>query len=126
MKKLLVLLFSIIFSSTGFADWIFSSEDISQTKFYFDTERIRKHDGYVYFWALSDLLKPDKDGDLSYTAYFQGDCGVFRKKKLSLTYYKGPMGTGRNQPGNFDSTWEYPKPGTVSEINLQNVCDYVD
>ena len=74
-------MFSIIFSSTGFADWIFSSEDISQTKFYFDTERIRKHDGYVYHWALIDLLKPDKDGDLSYTAYFQGDCGVFFGKR---------------------------------------------
>ena len=35
------------------------------TTFYVDFERIRKHDGYVYFWRIRDDLKPDKWGDLS-------------------------------------------------------------
>ena len=125
MKKLLVLLFSIIFSSTGFADWIFSSEDISQTKFYFDTERIRQVDGDIYFWKLWNGSAPDKDGDLSYTSYMQGDCTIFRERYLSLSYHKGPMGTGSNQSGKFDSNWVYPSPNTWTEFNLKTVCNYL-
>ena len=39
-------------------------------------------DGYVYFWALEDLLKPDQDGDMSYINYYQCDCNIFRFKQI--------------------------------------------
>jgi len=34
-------------------------------------ERIRKHGGYVYWWKLSDFLKPDKDRNLTGKLYIQ-------------------------------------------------------
>ena len=40
--------------------------------YYVDTDRIRKNGEYVYYWELSDLLKPDEVGDLSYKVYNQG------------------------------------------------------
>jgi len=125
MKKLLLLLFSIIFSSTSFADWKLIGKTDVGDQFYFDTERIRQVDGDIYFWLLWNGSKPDEYGDLSYTSYMQGDCKIFREKYLSLSYYKGPMGTGSNQSGKFDSNWVYPSPNTWAEINLKTVCNYL-
>ena len=91
MKTLLTiftLVFTVIISSPSFAKWKKMTEDNVGNTFYVDFERIRKHDGYVYYWVLEDLLKPDKDGDLSYRNYLQGDCKLFRVKILSYNYHK--------------------------------------
>ena len=55
--------------------------------FYVDFASMRKVDGYVYFWRLSDFLKPDTYGELSYKIYTQGDCKLFRFKYLSDSYH---------------------------------------
>ena len=113
-----------MFSSTSFAEWkkVFITEDGST--FYVDFERIKKHDGYVYYWELSDLLKPDEDGDLSYKNYKQGDCKLFRFKYLSDSYHKEPMGRGTpslssNKP---DKEWNHPSPNSSGEYILKKVC----
>ena len=72
MKSLLTiftLVFTVIFSSPSFAKWEKVTEDTMGNTFYVDFERIRKHGGYVYWWDLTNLLKPDKDGDWSYKIY---------------------------------------------------------
>ena len=91
--------------------------------YYVDYERIRKHGGYVYWWKVTDLLKPDKDGDLSYKKYYQGDCKLFRFKLLSYSYHKEPMGRGIGETNNKpDKDWEYAPPDSASEIILKSVC----
>ena len=59
--------------------------------FYVDFERIREVDGYVYYWTLTDFLKPNKYGVWSGKIYNQGDCKLFREKRLSFSYHKEPM-----------------------------------
>ena len=54
MRKLTVLLTTLVFSLTMFAsrsyaEWTKVGEIPDGTTFYVDFERIRKHDGYVYF-----------------------------------------------------------------------------
>ena len=83
---------------------------------------MRKHDGFIYYWWLSDLSKPDKDGDLSYKSYNQGDCKVFRFKQLRLTYHKGAMGGGNGYEFTTTRKWYYPAPKTVNELILKQVC----
>jgi len=112
-------------SSTSFAGWTKVSENVGAT-FYVDFERIRKHDGYVYFWELIDFLKPDEYGTLSGKSYIQGDCKKFRFNILSDSYHKEPMGGGEidetlNPP---DKEWHYPPPDSPSEIILKSVCQY--
>jgi hypothetical protein len=51
--------------------------DVEGNTHYVDFERIKKHDGYVYWWDLTDLLKPNEYGILSGKAYKQGDCKSF-------------------------------------------------
>ena len=127
MKKLiLILLFStVMFSSSSYAEWTKVGKNMDGNTFYVDYERIRKHDGYVYFWQLSDYLKPTSTGRLSAKTYHQGDCKLFRFKYLSDSYYIEPMGEGTpstssNKP---DTEWTYPSPNSVAEIVLQSVCN---
>ena len=111
------------FSSTSFAQWTKVGENTIGDTYYVDFERIRKHDGYVYYWDLSDYLKPTEQGLLSSKMYTQGDCNLFRLKGLSFVHHFQSMGrdTGvSNSPKNPE--WVYPGPGSVYEIILNQVC----
>ena len=130
MRKLTLILttlifFSLMFSSTSFAGWTKVSENAIATN-YVDFERIKKHDGYVYWWELNDWLEPNETGDLSAKSYIQGDCKKFRYKNLSWSFHKGSMGGGEisltsNTP---DKDWNYPPPDSSTEIVLKVVCQY--
>ena len=128
MKTLLTiftLVFTLMFSSTSFADWTKVSESVnSGNAYYVDFERIRKHGGYVYWWGLDNYLKPTKFGDLSVKVYREGDCKLFRLKLLSVSYHTRPMGEGKpssssNKP---DKEWRYPTPNSTIEGILKSVC----
>jgi hypothetical protein len=92
MKKLLILLFSFLISFNSYGDWEFISVNENNTTFYIDFEKTKKIDGYIYYWTLGDLLKPDKDGDFSYVGYIQGDCKFSRFMYLSEFYYTKTLG----------------------------------
>ena len=111
-----------MFSSTAFAGWIEVAKSLDGNTYYVDFERIRKHGGYVYFWYMTDLLKPD-DGTLSDKTYTQGDCKLFRYKWLSLSFHTKPMGRGTgliSSPKNPE--WKYPQPDSLIEYVLKSVC----
>jgi hypothetical protein len=100
-----------------------TENDIGDT-FYVDYERIRKHDGYVYYWVLHDYLKPIKDTYFSSKIYRQGDCKLFRYKGLNWSFHKEPMGgdTGKRD-NNPDKEWTYPPPDSSIETVLKQVCN---
>ena len=127
MKSLtifLALTFSVMFSSSSYAEWTKVSENVSGDTFYVDFERIRKVDGYVYYWVLNDYLKPNKFGTLSSKVYKQGDCKLFRYKTLSFSYHKEPMGGGTGDTSNDpDTEWTYPSPNSIGETVLKQVCN---
>ena len=114
----------MIFSSTSFAEWTEVTQNVSGVKHYVDFERIRKVDGYIYYWILEDYGKPDKDGVFSEKLYVQGDCKLFRVMYLSSSFYKEPMGGGSTL--NFNVTnlqkWNYLPPDSVGEVVLETVC----
>ncbi len=128
MKKLTLLLtltLSMLFSSTAFAEWTKVTSSVSGDDFYVDFDRIRKHEGYVYYWTLSNYLEPSTYGDLSDEKYRKGDCKLFRDQILSSLVYKQAMGKGDGDgPYNPSSKWVYPKPNSILEIVLQSVCSH--
>ena len=126
MKKLLLiftLLFSAAMSSSPVrAEWTWVVENAEGTTHYIDLERIRKHDGYVHYWRLSNYLKPE-DGVWSAKVYSQVDCNLFRFKILSHSFYKEPMGNGTADTYNPpNKVWEYPSPNSSHELLLKTVC----
>ena len=126
MKSILTistLLFTTMLSSTSFAEWTKVITGDSGRIFYLDFERVRKHDGSVYWWELSDYLKPDKYGDMSVKVYKEGDCKLFRYKTLSFSFHKEPMGYGTGDVQDVAKKgWRYPPPMSVSETTLKAVC----
>ena len=103
------------------------SENIDGTVYYVDIERIRKHDGDIFYWLLGDYLKPDPYGDLSVKTYEQGDCKLFRLKILSYSYHKEPMGMNTIvQKSVKNPEWTYLPPNTPAEHLLKSACEYVN
>ena len=122
---ILTFLLSLMFSSPSYSDWTQVTVNVNGNTCYVDFERIRKVDGYVYYWDLTDYLKPTKSGWLSIKTYSQGDCKLFRYKDLSESYHKEPMGRGngdRDSPKN--PKWKYPPPNSSGETVLKTVCAY--
>jgi hypothetical protein len=123
LTLILTLFFSTMFASPVYADWEKVIDGVNGT-FYVDFDGILKNGGYVYFWRLTDYLKPTPQGVSSHERYFQGDCEFFRWKGLSWRYYKQPMGEGR--PHITDPTpdpeWSYPPPNTSGEELLKQAC----
>ena len=126
MKSLLTiftLLFTVMFSSASFAEWTKVNESVNGHTYYVDLERTRKHDGYVYYWQLTDYIKPTKIGHSSSKIYVQGDCNLIRYKYLSWSFHKGQMGGGTSLVDNdSDKNWTYPTPNSVTEGVLKEVC----
>jgi hypothetical protein len=130
MKTLLTiftLVFTLMFSSTSFAEWtgVVSADD--GTEVYVDYERIRKHDGYVYYWFLADYLRPTEQGHLSGSGYNQGDCEIFRVKILSYIFHNQPMGRDVGETSSPENPeWIYARPGSTNESILQTVCGFTE
>jgi len=100
-------------------------KNVSGNTHYVDFERIRKHDGYVYWWTLSDFLKPTEQGYLSGKVYQQGDCKFFWIKVLSFSSHKEPMGGGTGETVTLKNPrWNYPPPNSSGENILKKACAY--
>ena len=114
-----------MFPSASFAEWDFVARNNLGDTYYLDFERIRKRDGYVYFWRLSSYPEPTSLGNQSGLVYIQADCKLFRSKFLSDIYYTQPMGKGKENGGSNvpDEQWSYPLPNSVGEKILDIVCN---
>ena len=116
----------MVFATPSYAQWTKVAEATTGDIFYLDFGRIREHQGYVYYWTLQDNLKPDRQGNISYILYEQGDCQLFRTKPLSFVFYTGPMGSGsRDSQTSLIDDWQYPTPNSLVEDLLKTVCDAV-
>ncbi len=130
MKKL-IFVGLLIFSSPSYTEWTEVVQGKGGSTFHIDFDRIRKVDGYVYYWLLHDYLKPDEKIPYRFVGssvktYIQGDCRLFRYKALSYDLYKKPMGDGVSTTDNIpDKDWRYPIPDSVDEGTLISVCNHV-
>ena len=122
------LLFStLMFASPAYADWVEVAENVDGTTYYVDFERMRTNGGYVYYWRLSDYLEPTEYGDFSSKVYNQGDCEMFRRKALSFSFHKQPMGEGSGQSSeSINKEWKYPPPNSSGEEILKQVCKFAE
>ena len=124
MKTFFLIFFVLIFQSqSSFGEWIKIGEN-DKMVVYIDFDRIRKNQGYLYYWEMRDVLVSNKWDMRSGIVYKQGDCNLFRYKILTYTMYDNFKGTGKilNSSNPPDKEWRYPKPGTGNEMILKSVC----
>jgi hypothetical protein len=126
MKILLTistLVFTLMFSSTSFAEWFEVTRSERGDTLYLDMDRIRQHDGYFYYWDLTDYLRPTEYGYLSISSYNQGDCKLFRSKVLSVIMHKQPMGRDVGDSQSLKNPeWYNPGRGSVEKNLLSLLC----
>ena len=129
MKKLTLiftlLVSTVMFSSPSYAEWTKVSETVDGNTFYIDFTTVKYRNGLVYYWELSDYVKPTKNGILSVLQYNQGHCDLVAEKGLSWIFYGGPMGKGPillrdNDP---DKNWKHRPPGTSAYRIIKRVCE---
>ena len=121
-----LLFSSVVFSSPSYADWTKVVEGVEGDTFYVDFGRMRKVDGYVYWWDMIDFSKPMVLGMMSGKKYNQGECKLFQYKVLSFSFHKERMGLGtgeRSKPTSKFKDWRYPAPNSVDEKILEKVCN---
>ena len=127
MKKitiLLVIIFTFLFSTTSWGDWNFVIETVDGDNYYYDKDRVRKSGKYLYFWMLTDYIKPTEYGDLSITQYIQLDCSIFRSKRLKFQSYNKSMGEGEmTDEWTPKDEWLYPQPDSIFELMFNNICE---
>ena len=124
MKKLTILLFSILISFNSYSEWTEITESTEGDTSYIDKDTIKERGGNVYFWVLADYAIPDSDGDNSAMYMMQTECDLIRAKNESIVGYKGPMGTGKSKPY-ASSKWKYLAPGTIGADLAKYACKYV-
>ena len=127
MKKLLILLFSILISFNSYGEWkaVASNVNFDDT-FYVDFSRIKILGTNVLWWDLRDGPIPVSDKYFSTMSYSEGDCNYFRYKVLSMITFTGRMGEGeRVDVPLINKEWEYPSPGTTDEEILKSICNYI-
>ena len=127
MKKLLILttfLSSLIVSSVANAKWTKISTMFGNT-FYVNLEKIKKHEGKVYYWSLVDLLKP-LAGTFSWKTYHEAECGRFEYRDLLITYHKSGMGKGPESHSEDTpaSTMRSPPPNSPAGKTIKAVCNH--
>jgi hypothetical protein len=122
---------TVAMASPVFAEWTKAATGTmigvnSGDTYYIDFDTVKENNGYVYFWRLSDYLKPTKFGDLSAKVLSEVDCDIPRKVRgLSYAYYTQPMASGSTSAtDNTAGEWLYPEPNSVNEIMINGVCDY--
>ena len=126
MKKLTILLFSILISFNSYGEWTKVTIDTDGDTFYIETSTIKERNGYVYYWVLSDYVTPiTKMNFKSSKIYFKGECGINRFKVLSMLGYEQSMGSGdMTDIGGVDK-WHYPEPDNVKSAFMTYTCNYV-
>lgn len=136
MKKLLILsalipvsiLIFFVMSPSTSAGWSEVTKSASgDTVYYVDFERIRKRDGYVYYWELVDYLEPTAYGQhLSNRVFYEADCGAPRKERaLTRDYYTQAMGQGTPKKTDDEARdWQFPPPNSVMETIIESVCEW--
>jgi hypothetical protein len=128
MKKITILLFSILISLNSYGDWkkYAYSEGYGNT-YYIDIDSIKKENGGIYFLNLVDLSKPDDYGDVSVIGYNKGNCAKDKLKTLTLKFYKQHMGKGEISEELLDNKgpWLYLKYGTSVRDSLNVACDSI-
>ena len=63
MKKLLLLLFSLMLSFNSYGEWTLTYEWDNGDSAYVDLETIKEINGYVYWWELKDVPSMMFGGD---------------------------------------------------------------
>ena len=122
MKKLFLLIISLLISLCTFGEW--TTVDVSnKVTTLIDFNTIKKHNESIYWWSMIE----DSDEKISGKFYIQGDCGISKLKRLNLISYSQPKGKGEEKVQTTkDPKWQYVTPDSVAGFLLDVSCRFLE
>ena len=127
MKKLLLLLFSILISFNSWGEWTLYDVDINDgTAFYIEKNTIKKDSGYVYYWELIDFWEPISftEDMMSVKIQRQVNCNNMRHRNLSISFYKKQMAMGQARDYTPSMDWFSSPPDSIANRIINFACSY--
>ena len=115
MKKLLLLLFSLILSINSYGEWT-NVLPGNNASLYIDFKTLKEQDGYIYWWYMDSWREGSEQ------SYAQGDCNLKGFKVNKRVNFSLPMGEGEGIEKDITSSWEYYQPNSGYEILLNFIC----
>ena len=121
MKKLFLVCLMML-AGSAWAEWVVYFESDLATH-YFDPATIRK-DGHIRrVWALQELRKRNKDGEMSRRMRYEHNCKQERYRILFYTFHSESMAGGEIlATGGEDNNWLEIPPATAGETIFNIVC----
>tara|TARA_B100000700_G_scaffold21638_1_gene21002 strand:+ start:231 stop:635 length:405 start_codon:yes stop_codon:yes gene_type:complete len=122
------LLISFFNSSFSYAElkWKRIGANIDGDVYYIDEFSIKRVGNKVYYFTLSDYVRPsDTGGDLSAKIYQEVNCSDLSFRYLKDFYYLEPMGNG--EPSTiYDKVGEWTDnvKGSIGEAVALYACNY--
>ena len=127
MKKLLLLLFSLLLSLNSYGEWVYiDKEKNSDAEIYVLTDSIEIEDGYVYWTYLNNYSEPRSEYNIMGLAIFRGgDCENNRYVNIESQMFQGSMGSEPfGERLKQEQEWTTPSSGQIDEKIFNYVCDY--
>ena len=124
MKKIYLLLFSLILPFSSYGEWVGFVTDANKNIHYVDFDEMTKNDGYIYYWEMTNYANPT-DRFLSIATYREADCDLHRFKDLTFNGYTQEMAEGVPETidlTEFEKDWAYPIANTLGEFIFSSVC----
>ena len=120
MKKLSLILLSLLLSVNSYGEWIqVPTNEKGGTFIDFDNLQLRT-DGYVYWWMMVS------DSSSSQKGYIQTNCKTKAINVLQLDSYDEPMGAGDLSTTNPDEGWLYVAPDKGIYRFIRVVCELAE
>ena len=126
------ILFLFFVSNSSFASWIFVTDNVEGDDYYIDTDNIRESNDLMYFWMLSNYLKPISSGIMSVKTYVEVDCESLGFKSLQMSFYAMPMSEGNpvfttsTTSSLSNENYSYAEPDTANYVMLAAACGFKD
>jgi len=126
MKKMLLLIFSLLITTSSFGEWSYITKG-GDDEYYIDFDTISNNNGYVYYWRLMNFPSPPYGEGVSQVELFEVNCNPPVKERRKMFYFfNSPMGNGQMGPVNdassYTGAWGYARPGSVRKRLLEAVC----
>ena len=121
MKKILLLLISIISILPAHAEWKLL---IQHDRFnsYIETNSIKSKGKIVSYWMMEDHTTFQTDW-FSMKFKSENNCDTDEFRHISLHHYSEKMGQGKRVSGNNDvEPWQHVIPDTIGETVHKFVC----
>ncbi len=97
---------------------------LNNSSWYLDPESIKRKNGFLYVWVLTNYQIKLDGGYYSTIAYWMVDCDLMRNKYLDLTAYKKMFGNGEPtviRDENMD-IWQYSPPDSNGYFIKEFAC----